>query len=125
MYSSFLFGKVYTQGALEHCINFQEFQKSYLILKNKEKVIQIQAKQIIELENQIQEQNKIIQSLQHQPVSENPVVCKTSKTIININEPLKTGETGKDAKAEDKVYSPVFSELEGCCNCESAAPVEL
>ena len=89
--------------------------------RKREKKTLVQAKQILELENQIQEQNRIIQSLQLQTVSEKPVVCESSKTVINE---YLTGETDKETNEEDKIYSPVLSsELEG--SCESSAPVEL
>ena len=105
----------------DKCINSHEFQKKDLVHKNEKKIIQVQAKQILELENQIQEQNRIIQTLQLQTVSEKPVVCESSTTVINEG---LTGETDKETNEEDKIYSPALSsELEG--SCESSALVEL
>ena len=54
-------------------------------------------------------------------LSEKPVVCESSTTVITE---YLTGETDKETDEEDKIYSPVLSsELEG--SCESSAPVEL
>ena len=80
----------------DQCINSHEFQKKDLIHENEKKIIQVQAKQILELENQIQEQNRITQSLQLQTVSEKPVVCETSTTVINE---YLTGGTDKETKS--------------------------